>query len=155
MTAAAICACGALATAAQDSLDKFESQFQLERDPVVKAKILAKLGHFEIDQARDDLKADKDERALADLEHYRDEVENTVNALSATTPNAEQHSAGFKELQISLRQTLRRVDDLIVLLPFDKRPWFQAVRSDLAKSQNALIDALFPTLAKAPKKVDP
>ena len=155
MTGLAICACGTIATAAQDSLEKFESQYTLERDPIAKARILAKLGHFEIDQARDDLKADKEERALVDLEHYRDEVENTVSALSAITPNAEQHPAGFKELQISLRQTLRRVDDLIILLPFDKRPWFQAVRSDLAKSQNALIDALFPTLAKAPKKVYP
>ena len=156
LTVTALCAALAVAAAAQESQAKYEAQFQLERDPVVKAKILAKLGHFEVDQARADLKADKDEQSLADLEHYRDHVESTVQALLATGVNAEQHPSGFKELQISLRETLRRTDDIIGLLPLDKRPWFQAVRSDLAKSQNMLIEALFPSLGeKHPKRGDP
>jgi hypothetical protein len=43
-----------------------------------------------------------------------------------------------------LRETVRRVDDLILSLPVDKRPFFREVRSDLAKAQNELIDSLFP-----------
>jgi hypothetical protein len=156
VTGTHFCAALALRAAEQESLTKYEAQFQLERDPVAKAKILAKLGRFEIDQARADLKADKDEQSLTDLEHYRDQVETTVQALSATGVNAEQHPSGFKELQISLRETLRHIDDIIALLPYDKRPWFQAVRSDLVKSQNMLIERLFPTLGeKHSKKGDP
>jgi hypothetical protein len=155
-TGAILCACFFLNAADQESREKYEAQFQLERDPVAKAKILAKLGRYEVDQARADLKADKDEQSLADLEHYRDQVENTVQALSATGVNAEQHPSGFKELQISLRETLRHIDDLILQLPLDKRPWFQAVRSDLGKSQNLLIEALFPSLGeKRSKRGDP
>lgn len=146
VTITIVCACLAIRAAEQESREKYEAQFQLERDPVAKAKILARLGRFEIDEARADLKADKEEQSLADLEHYRDQVEGTVHALSATGVNAEQHPAGFKELQISLRETLRHIDELILQLPLDKRPWFQAVRSDLANSQNLLIEALFPTL---------
>lgn len=150
----AFCACLGLA-AEQESREKYEAQYQLERDPVARAKLLAKLGNYEVDEARSDLKANKEEQSLADLEHYRDQVESTVQALSATGVNAEQHPAGFKELQISLRQTLRHIDDLILQLPLDKRPWFQAVRADLAKSQNSLIEALFPTLGdKRSKKGD-
>ena len=148
LTGVAFSFCLSVRAAAQESRAKYEAQYQLERDPVTKAKILAKLGRLEIDQARADLKADKDEQSLADLEHYRDQVEGTVQALSAMGVNAEQHPAGFKELQISLRETLRHIDELIFLLPLDKRPWFQAVRSDLAKSQNSLIEALFPTLGE-------
>ena len=156
MTCLTLCACFSRELAAQDSLAKYEAQYQLERDPVAKAKILAKAGRFEIDQVRADLKADQEEQALSDLEHYRDEVESAVKALSTTGVSAEKHPSGFKELQISLRQTLRRVDDLINSLPYDKRPWFQAVRSDLAKSQAILIDQLFPTLGnKGSKKGDP
>jgi hypothetical protein len=156
VASAALCACFSFSAAAQESQAKYEAQYQLERDPVAKARILAKLGRFEIDQARADLKADKEEQSLADLEHYRDQVESTVQALSATGVNAEQHPAGFKELQISLRETLRHFDDLILQLPLDKRPWFQAVRSDLGKSQTLLIEALFPTLGeKRSKKGDP
>ena len=151
MTSVALCCLG-LRASEQESRAKYEAQFQIERDPVAKAKILAKLGRFEIDQARADLKADKEEDSLADLEHYRDEVESTVMALTATGVNAEQHPAGFKELQISLRETLRHIDELILQLPLDKRPWFQAVRSDLGKSQNSLIEALFPTLGEKRSK---
>lgn len=155
MTSVALCACLSVRAAAQESRAKYEAQYQLERDPVIKAKILAKLGHYEIDQARADLKADKEEDSLADLEHYRDQVESTVKGLSALGVNAEQHPSGFKELQISLRETLRHIDELILQLPLDKRPWFQAVRSDLGKSQNFLIEALFPTLGeKRSKKGD-
>jgi len=146
MIGVALCACMAVMAAEQEGRAKYEAQYQLEHDPVARAKILAKLGRFEVDQARSDLKADKEEQSLADLEHYRDQVETAVQALSTTGVNAEQHPSGFKELQISLRETLRHVDELIVQLPLDKRPWFQAVRSDLAKSQNSLIEALFPTL---------
>ena len=142
--------------AAQDSLAKFEAQYELERDPVAKAKILAKDGRLELDQVRADLKTDNEEQALSDLEHYRDEVELSVKALSTTGLNAEKHPGGFKELQISLQQTLRRVDDVINSLPYDKRPWFQAVRSDLAKSQATLMDQLFPAGgSKGPKRAEP
>jgi len=151
MASAGLCCLG-LSAAEQESREKYEAQFQIERDPVVKAKILAKLGHFEIEQARADLKADKDEQSLADLEHYRDHVETTVGALLATGVNAEQHPAGFKELQISLRETLRHIDEIILQLPLDKRPWFQAVRSDLGKSQNSLIEALFPSVGEKRSK---
>jgi hypothetical protein len=153
---AALCVVLSVNAAAQESRERYEAQFQLERDPVIKAKILAKLGRFEVDLARADLKADKDEQSLADLEHYRDQVETTVQALSATGVNAEQHPSGFKELQISLRETLRHIDELILQLPLDKRPWFQAVRSDLGRSQNVLIEALFPSLGeKRSKRGDP
>jgi len=156
VTAMLLCACLGIRAAEQESREKYEAQFQLERDPVAKAKILAKLGRFEIDEARADLKTDKEEQSLADLEHYRDQVEGTVQALSATGVNAEQHPAGFKELQISLRETLRHIDELILQLPLDKRPWFQAVRSDLANSHNLLIEALFPSLGgKRSKRGDP
>ena len=156
VTTMALAACLAFSAAEQESREKYEAQFQLERDPVTKAKILAKLGRFEIDEARAALKADKEEQSLAHLEHYRDQVEGTVQALSATGVNAEQHPAGFKELQISLRETLRHIDELILQLPLDKRPWFQAVRSDLANSHNLLIEALFPSLGgKRSRRGDP
>ena len=62
------------------------------------------------------------------------------------------HPGGFKELQIGLRQTIRRFDDLIFALPSDDRAPFEAVRSDLAATQNALINELFPPSEKRRKK---
>ena len=140
------CLCGpALPARAQDAHSKLEAQYQSENDAVRKAKIVAKLGHFEIDQSRSDLKAGDEEKALAVLERYNDEVRKTGEALTASGIDPERRPAGFKELQISLREFIRQLDDLILTLPFDKRPWFQAVRSDISATQNSLFDALFPS----------
>ena len=143
---AASCLCWlALPARAEDLHSKLEAQYQSESDPVRKAKIVAKLGHFEIEQSRSDLKAGDEEKALAVLERYNDEVRKTGEALTASGIDPERRPAGFKELQISLREFIRQLDDLILTLPFDKRPWFQAVRSDISATQNSLFDALFPS----------
>jgi hypothetical protein len=82
---------------------------------------------------------------LAVLQQYNDEVRKTAKALVATGVDAQWRPAGFKELQISLRESIRHLDDLILALPVDEREWFQAVRFDLSAIQNLLLDALFPT----------
>src|SRR4029077_11658045 len=82
--------------------------------------------------------------SLHTLEQYRDEVQETVMALNGLGVDAERKPAGFKELQIGLRGTIRRIDDLILTLNVDKRPFFRVVRNDLFMDQNGLIDELFP-----------
>ena len=131
--------------AARPDAARIEAQYQSESDPVRKAKLLAKLGPLDVDIARDFLKMEKNDEALATIQHYRDEVRSTVDALAATKVNAEKHSAGFKELQIGLRECIRRMDDLIFSLPVDDRPQFEGVRSDLASTQAILFEELFPT----------
>jgi len=130
--------------AAQDRLAESLARYQSETDPVRKARALAKLGDDQVDQAKKQLKAGDDVASLHTLEIYRDEVKSSVDALNAMGVNAERRPAGFKELQISLRETIRRIDDLILTLEVDKRPFFREVRNDLFASQNALIDDLFP-----------
>ncbi len=89
-------------------------------------------------------KAGDDVGSLHTLEQYRDEIRHMAEALKSTGVDAEKKPAGFKELQISIRENVRRIDDLILSLPVDKRPFFREVRTDLVKTQNELIDALFP-----------
>ena len=134
--------CGALS--AQYGLDADLARYQHETDPVRKARILAKMGEEQVELARKQLKEGHDEASLHSLEKYRDEVHETIAALNGMGVDAERKPAGFKELQISLRETVRHVDDLIFSLEVDKRPFFRAVRNDLFADQNALIDELFP-----------
>jgi hypothetical protein len=105
---------------------------------------LAKLGDEQIELSKKQLKAGDEVASLHTLEQYSDEVRETVAALSAMGVDAEKKPAGFKELQISLRETIRRIDDLIFTLNVDKRPFFREVRNDLFMNQNQLIDKLFP-----------
>jgi hypothetical protein len=135
---------------AQDALVKLRAQYASAPLPVDKAKVLAKLGSRELDAVRSDLNAGNDEKALAAVERYRDAVRDTTQALSASGIDASSHSSGFKELQISLRVSIRRLDDLTLSLQQDLRPSFRAVRSDIEAAENTLIDALFPV--REPKR---
>jgi hypothetical protein len=140
----------------QDRLTIALAQYQREADPVRKSRLLSKFGDDQVEAAKKQLKSGEDVASLHTLEQYRDEVRETVAGLQAAVPDAERKSAGFKELQISLRETVRHIDDLILTLPVDKRPFFREVRNDLAKSQNELIDALFPSRQnQIPKKANP
>lgn len=129
-------------------------QYLNENDPVRKARLLVKLGDEEIEQAKKHLQNGNDVASLQTLEQYRDQVGKTISALKATGANAERKPAGFKELQISLRENIRRIDDLILSLPVDKRPFFREVRGSLVQMQNELIDALFPRQGSG-KKANP
>jgi hypothetical protein len=130
--------------AAQDRLAEDLAKYQHEVDPVRKARALAKLGDEQVDLAKRQLMADDEVASLHTLEQYRDEVHEMVAALNAMGVDAERKPAGFKELQISLRETIRRIDDLILTLNVDKRSFFRVVRNDLFTDQNVLIDELFP-----------
>jgi hypothetical protein len=129
---------------AQDRFAQDLARYQNETDPVRRARELAKLGDEQVDLAKRQLKAGDEVASLQTLEQYRDEVRATVAALNGMSADAERKPAGFKELQISLRETIRRIDDLILTLEVDKRPFFRAVRNDLFMDQNELIDKLFP-----------
>lgn len=130
--------------AAQDRLSQDLAKYQNEPDPVRRSRALVKLGDEQVDLAKRQLKADDEVASLHTLEVYRDEVKATVDALQSTGVDAERKPAGFKELQISLRETIRRIDELILTLEVDKRPFFREVRNDLFMYQNELIDDLFP-----------
>jgi hypothetical protein len=151
---AALALCAPLA--AQDRLAENLAKYQRESDPIRKSRALAKLGDEQVDLARKQLKAEEEVASLHTLEQYRDEVHDMVAALHALGLDAERKPAGFKELQISLRETIRRIDDLILTMNVDKRPFFRVVRNDLFTDQNELIDELFPRkLDRGPAKSDP
>jgi hypothetical protein len=128
----------------QDRLAENLAKYQHETDPVRKARALVKLGDDQVDLAKKQLKAEDEVASLHTLEQYRDEVHEMVAALNGMGVDAERKPAGFKELQISLRETIRRIDDLVLTLSVDKRPFFRVVRNDLFTDQNQLIDELFP-----------
>ena len=152
---ASLALCSSLA-AQEDRLAEDLAKYQHETDPVLKARDLAKFGEEQIDAARKQLKAGDDVGSLHTLEQYRDEVGETISALKGLGVDPEKKPAGFKELQISLRGTIRHVDDLIFTLEVDKRPFFRAVRNDLQMEQNDLFDLLFPRRPdKNPPKQDP
>src|SRR5579863_3540820 len=129
---------------ASDRVAELRSRFVHEPDPVRKARIMPPLGDAEFREIESDLLAERLPDALAVLQQYRDEAETCEKQLDAKVVNAEQHPAGFKQLQFSLRESLRRLDDLLVTLTADEKAPFEPVRKDIVEMNHRLIRGLFP-----------
>lgn len=124
--------------------EQWRAKYDRETDPIRKAKLLPPLGESEFKDAEAALAADKNTQALDILKTYLDEAQTVQKALDARIADPEKHANGYKQLQISIRGALRRVDSMIVGLAGDERPPFVEIRSQLDDIDRHLIQQLFP-----------
>jgi hypothetical protein len=134
----------AITTIAQGKIADLRAHLASEPSPVNKAKLMPQLGDAEFAAVDKDVTQGKLPEALDVLQHYREEVDTCDKGLSAMGVDAEKHPAGFKQLQFSLRDSLRRLDVVIVNMTSDEQPPFLAIRADLAEVNLRLIQHLFP-----------
>jgi hypothetical protein len=128
----------------QDQISTFRSRLEHDPDPVHKARIMKELGDAEFQQIQKDLAAGDDPDAVAVLEKYQAEAQGCVKDLDAKEIDAEKHPNGFKQLQVSIRQSLRRLDDILPSLTADEQKPFLEVRKQLEHLDRHLIRELFP-----------
>ena len=129
---------------AQSHLSKLQSQFARDGDPVHRAKSMPDLGRAEFQEIEKLADEGQLKEALTVLEEYRDQVQSCLEGLDARGINAEKHPNGYKQLQISVRESLRRLDNLLVGLTPDQQPSFMNVRQNLDEVNRHLIRELFP-----------
>jgi hypothetical protein len=139
----------------QNTTEGFRTKFTHESDPIHKARILIQLGDAEFRDIQTEVGTDNAQGALAILQQYRDEAQACQKALEATGRDPEKHPNGFKELQISLRESLRRLDHIIADLSGDDQKSFRDVREDLEQMDLKLIHQLFPRRPEAQAKSQP
>ena len=130
--------------AANEDVDALQKRFDRETNSVHKARLLEKLGDAQIEQARRASQASDFKTIGFIMEKYRDNARAAVEALKKDHPDAERHTAGFKQLQIHIHKTLREVDESLVVAPEEYRPPLDLVRRDLAALDEELLQLLFP-----------
>jgi hypothetical protein len=128
----------------QNNLAELRSRLEHETNPVSKAKIMHDLGEVEFKQIERDVSGGHLPEGLAILKQYDAEVHACVQALDKKGENAEKHPAGFKQLQFSLRESLRRIDALLPGMTADDQAPFLEVRDDLSDLDQHLFRELFP-----------
>jgi hypothetical protein len=133
-----------LAAQEYHTTEQWRSKYVRETDPVHKAKLLLPLGDSEFKDAESALANEKLSEALNILKQYLDEAQSCEKELDAKFPDAEKHANGYKQLQISLRGSLRRLDAMIVGLTEDDRKPFVELRGQLDEIDRHLIQQLFP-----------
>ena len=132
------------ASSPQARLGALREQFQADHDAVHRAKNFWKLGDALLAEMRTEAEAADVAAAQRTFEEFRGDLRATLGALKNSGRNAEQHPSGFKELQIYLRKTLRDLDQIILIVPFEQRRPFETTRRDVAAIDDELFHILFP-----------
>jgi hypothetical protein len=129
---------------AQSHTADLRARLARETDPVRRAKVMLPLGEAEFQDIQHQIADGNLSDALDILKQYRDEASASLKDLDARNVDAERHSGGFKELEISLRQSLRRLNEMIVSITADDQKPFVEVRAELEKLNRHLMRELFP-----------
>lgn len=112
------------------------------------------IGQSEFQEIRHDVEAERLSDALVVLRKYRDEAEMCAEGLEKLKVDAERHPSGFKELQISVQESLRRVEGLLPSMTHDEQEPFEEIRKDLETLNQHLIEQLFPRRSPPAAKFD-
>lgn len=84
------------------------------------------------------------ERLDQRMMEYRSAVNAARDAMFESGRNAVDNSAGFRDLEIALRQHYRQLEDIGTRLTFQFREPINQLREEVARIRDELLGALFP-----------
>lgn len=137
------------AAMAQDRTAELRARFQNEPDAVRKAGLVAPLADAEFRDIHAKIDAGDLAAAAEIAEHVRDEATASKKALDAKHRDAEAHPEGYKKLEISVRESVRRLGDILVGLAKDDQKPLAEIRVELETLNRELIHQLFPKRPEA------
>lgn len=133
-----------VAASAADQVAELQKAFDREQNSVHKAKVLQKLGQAQFGEARRAQQAGDFGQVGLTWEKYRDNVRTCLEMLEKQHPDAEKKSNGYRQLEFSVREGLREIDQTILEAPDEYTPPLRLVRKDLSAFDEEMIRRLFP-----------
>ena len=128
----------------QKDVMKLEAKFEKQKGAVHQAKVLAKLLPMEVNVAAEEIQQGEYDQGIARLEQWSIQTQQVHDALIATGRNPVNRPAGFTELQVALRQSLRGIRDIIFSMPLGRRRRAETVQTNLSQINSQLLQELFP-----------
>jgi hypothetical protein len=142
---------GALAPVARATDETRAKELQRERaklqkvtDPVERAKIGVKISDILIEDVGDAVRKGNIADMQTQLAAYAETIENAHQELVDSGRNAAKKPSGFKELEIALRQQVRKLDELSRMLNLQSRVPVEKTKDLATGIRDKLLKALFP-----------
>lgn len=133
-----------LSPAPRDGTPELRARYERETNPIHKAELMQKLGAAEFREIEKDVTNRQFDDAAQMLDQYHAQAEKCSKELDQTNSNPVKKPAGFKQLQISVRESLERLDRLIAGMTAEEQARFRHDRDDLEELNSHLIQELFP-----------
>jgi hypothetical protein len=78
------------------------------------------------------------------LTEYTATIRSAVDTMSNSNRDALRRSAGYKELEVSLRRQVRQLHDMSQVLTFDERSPVESALQNAVAAREKLLQLLFP-----------
>jgi DNA-directed RNA polymerase subunit K/omega len=137
---------------AHDTEAKLQDQLNREHNPVKRAKLEVRLGKLKLERAFGDYRRGEFQNCLKSLDEYQKAMQDAWTELESSGRSAVRKPSGFKQLEIALRESRRRLVDFEGRISYLQRHQVEKIRKETERLHNRVLDALFPSLSPAAKK---
>lgn len=120
------------------------SRLENTRDPVGRTRVQIRISDLLVSFIGDAVEASDLSEMEARVGEYRDTVSDARDTMLNSGRDASRQAAGFRDLEIALRQHLNQLDDIGSRLPLDLRDPIETLVTDVSEIRDELFDALFP-----------
>ena len=128
----------------EDTEEDLLSRIQRESNPVRKAKYEIRLAGLKLLAAIDAYNKGDLERYRQLLAAYLERIKSSWDTLQKSGRQAARQPQGFKELDITLREDGRLLEDLRRRVPYNERRDVEEVEREVDRIRNEVLRALFP-----------
>ena len=124
--------------------EKLIARIQQEQNPAKKARLQLRLAKMEMKEADEAYHARNFTEGKAFLQQYLDHVRETWATLQGSDGGARKHLGAFKELEISLREEDRFLEDLSHRVPYPEDESIKTIAREISAIHNQVLEAIFP-----------
>jgi DNA-directed RNA polymerase subunit K/omega len=137
---------------ASDTEAKLLKHLEHEHKPVKRAKLEVRLGKLKLEQAFEDYKQGNFQVSQKSLNEYLERMRNAWAELESSGRIAARKPQGFKELEIALRESRRKMEDFESRISYQQRQQVEKIRLETERLHRRVLDTLFPGMIPAAKE---
>ncbi|HEX5411789.1 MAG TPA: hypothetical protein VFZ27_07990 [Terriglobia bacterium] len=119
-----------------------------EQNPGKKARLQLHLAKIKFSEAHDAYRDRQFAEGKALLQQYLDRVRQTWATLQSADGGPRRHLGAYKDLEISLREQDRLLDDLSHQVPYPDNETIEAVAKENRAVHNQVLEVIFPDVSR-------
>jgi len=128
----------------KDKEEKLTAKIERENNPGKKARLQLRLAKLKLREADDAYHARDFGKGKALLRQYLGYIKDSWATLQGTDNGVRKHLRAFKDLEISLREDDRFLEDLRRRVPYPESETVKKIKEESSAVHNQVLEAIFP-----------
>ena len=125
--------------------EKLTARIQEEKSPGKKARLQLRLAKLKLREADEAYHSRDFSQGKGLLQQYLEQVRNSWATLQGATDGIKKHMRAFKDLEISLRENDRFLEDLRHRVPYPESETVKKIAKESGVVHDEVLDAIFPS----------